>query len=128
MKRGDQVRFVAHQGIDQLIEHYQSASVHASVSWYDTPGLVNLEAGMCGCPLVIGTEGSSSEYFKDLAWYADPADPESIRRAVEHAMNDEFVSERTSSLQQRVAENFTWHHAAQATLDGYKRALSSMPI
>ncbi len=125
---GDHVRFISHQGIDELIKLYQSALVHASVSWYDTPGLVNLEAGMCGCPLVIGTEGSSTEYFEDLAWYADPADPASIREAIEHAMHDEQVHERTRDMQKRIVENYTWHHAAQATLQGYEHALSAASV
>jgi glycosyltransferase involved in cell wall biosynthesis len=100
---------------------YALAKVHVLPSWRETPGLVSLEAAAAGCQIVTTSIGSAREYFGDLAWYCHPSEPDSIRRAVEFALE----APRSDSLRRHVLSRFTWEKAAQATLAGYRRVLSS---
>lgn len=105
---------------DKLYQLYKVCKVSALPSWLDTPGLVSLEAAAMGCDLAISTRGSTTEYFKDYAFYCEPDDIESIRHAVGRAY--EHCNDGT--LQEQVLTNYTWENAAKQTLLGYKMALN----
>ena len=110
------VRFVGQCEPEALAGWYQTARVHACVSWYETPGLASLEAALCGCAVVVTPGGCTGEYFGGEAIYCRPESPESIRAAVESAM------ERgpAAALARRIAENCTWTAAAERTNEGYE--------
>jgi len=120
---GPHVRFLTHQSVDSLKSIYKGAKVHVSPSWYDTPGLVNLEAGVLGCSLVVGSDGSAYEYFGDWAQYTDPSDPASIRAAIEHALDSQPSAEGPSSLEEIIKEKFTWVRAGEETFKAYQQSL-----
>jgi len=103
----------------KLASAYKAARVFALPSLYETPGLVYLEAAVAGCNIVATEIGSAQEYFGDLAWYCDPYDVESIRRAV----LDAYHAPRTGKVQQHVLQNFTWERAVRLTSDVYKMVL-----
>jgi glycosyltransferase involved in cell wall biosynthesis len=116
---GQNVRFVDRQPAAALRELYRAARVHACVSWYETPGLANLEAALCGCAIVATPGGCTREYLGGDAHYCRPDDPAAIRAAVETALTV-GPAER---LARRVACEFTWAAAAEKTLLGYRLAL-----
>jgi glycosyltransferase involved in cell wall biosynthesis len=94
---------------------YAACACLAVVSWFETPGLVALEAGMLGVPLVLPQGGSAREYFGPMATYVKPNDLGAIRRAVLAALR----RGRSDILAAHVREQFTWTSAARATLEGY---------
>lgn len=98
------IRF--YNGVDEkaLIPFYKFCKVHVLPSWYDTPGLVNLEAGLAGCNLVTTEKGTAEEYFQNLAYYCDPADIVDIRNKVLMAYN--YPVNRKLSI--HILNNFTW--------------------
>jgi glycosyltransferase involved in cell wall biosynthesis len=102
-----------------LRDVYRSARVHVLPSWFETTGLVSLEAAACGCAVVTTSRGYAREYFGTRAVYCDPGIKGSIRRAVATAL------ERgpAPSLRQLVCDRFTWSHTAAATIAGYELAL-----
>lgn len=104
----------------ELAALYRSARVHVLPSWFETTGLVSLEAALSGCNIVSTLRGHAREYFEDLAWYCDPADPRSIRDAVFAAWN----APPTPALRERILANYTWEHTARATLDAYLEVLA----
>lgn len=104
---------------EDLAPLYRTAKVHVLPSWFETTGLVSLEAALCGCNIVSTNRGYSLEYFGDLVWYCDPADPGSIRRAVESA----YSAPPRPELQERILSRYTWVHTAKATLAAYEQAL-----
>lgn len=115
---GENVQFV-----DQLDHHdpllasaYAAAGCLALASWFETPGLVALEAAMSGTPLVLPAAGSAREYFGDLASYVLPDDPHDIRRAVMAAV----ARGRSARLAELVREHFSWRTAAQVTRGVYE--------
>ncbi|HVF10892.1 MAG TPA: glycosyltransferase family 4 protein [Abditibacteriaceae bacterium] len=109
---------------DELPDLYNAAKIHVLPSWLETTGLVSLEAALCGCNIVTTSLGHTTEYFQDMAWYCDPADPASIRQAVEAAYHAPYRSE----LRERISQNFTWEHTARATLQAYGKVLSQRPL
>jgi hypothetical protein len=119
----DKVRFIEHIPHDRLPSAYAAARVHVLPSWYDTPGLVSLEAAAAGCNIVSTDRGCTREYFKDMAWYCDPSDVNSIREAVLAAWN----APNSERLRQFVRENYTWQRAAEQTLQGYQQVLAQGP-
>jgi len=98
---------------------YAAAKVHVLPSWFDVPGLSSLEAGLAGCNVVTTDRGATREYFGDLAWYCDPGNPISIRRAVLAALE----APRDHRLRDHILVHYTWVHAAQRTLEAYTRVV-----
>ncbi len=117
--RGD-VIFCERVPHEQLPGIYALAAVHALPSWRETPGLVSLEAAAAGCKVVTTSIGSTYDYFKDEVWYCHPNDLGSIRKAVESALQ----APPSNKLREEVLTNYTWQHAAEATLAAYEETLN----
>ena len=118
---GPYVRFIDWQSPAELRALYAAVRVHACVSWYETPGLASLEAGLCGCNLVVTPGGATREYFGEQAEYSDPRDPDSIRQAVERAL----ARAPSEQLADRIRNEFNWDATARATVRGYELALAT---
>ena len=68
---------------DPLLESaYAAARVLALPSWFETPGLVALEAALAGTAVVITPHGCTREYFGDRVGYARPDRPSEIARSI----------------------------------------------
>lgn len=91
----------------------------ALASWFETPGLVALEAGMTGAPLVLTSGGCTREYFGDFALYVQPNDLGGIRQAVVDAL----ARGRSRRLAEHVQKNFSWTAVAQSTREAYEKVL-----
>jgi len=104
---------------EKLASAYKAARVFALPSLYDHPGLVYLEAAAAGCNVVATEIGSAREYLGEFAWYCNPYDIDSIRRAVLEA----YQAPKKGKAQHHVLQNFTWERAAQLTLNVYKMVL-----
>jgi glycosyltransferase involved in cell wall biosynthesis len=100
---------------------FANTKVHVMPSWGEVASIVNLEAAACGMQIVAGDRGSEMEYLGDAAEYADPADPDSIAKAVGQALRRP-PRRRGDALDLRVRA-LTWRRAAERTLQGYQRAL-----
>ncbi|HEV3341438.1 MAG TPA: glycosyltransferase [Pirellulales bacterium] len=115
---GPNVQFQAALNHDDplLASAYAACGCLALTSWYETPGLVALEAAMSGTPLVLPRGGCAREYFGGLASYVSPSDVEGIRRAV----LDALTAGRSQQLASLVREHFTWRTAAWVTREAYE--------
>jgi len=116
----DNVIFIDRVPHEELPGIYALAKVHALPSWRETPGLVSLEAAAAGCRIVTTSIGSTYDYFEDLAWYCYPDDYNSIRKAVENALQ----ASPTTALRERVLSKYTWQRAAETTLAAYEKVLN----
>lgn len=117
---GSRVQFFDFMPQTELIRHYAGAKVHALPSWFETTGLTSLEAGAMGCNLVVGEGGDTKDYFRDLAWYCQAGDLESLVKALEGALH----SGTGEKLRDLVLSEYTWEKAAQKTLQAYQTALN----
>jgi glycosyltransferase involved in cell wall biosynthesis len=104
---------------EELAELFRTVAVHVLPSWFETTGLVSLEAAACGSAVVTTFRGDTREYFGDLAFYCDPARKGSITTAVEKALELGAAPELASHVRDR----FTWKQAAQATYEAYVSVL-----
>ena len=114
---GDKVRFIPELSAQMLASAYAAARVHALVSWYDTPGLVSLEAALMQCRIVTTDRGSTREYFGDDAFYCAPDSPESIKNAVLNAWK--ASASTNCQLRDKVIKKYSWQNSATATLKAY---------
>lgn len=117
---GANVKFIDGIMQNELLQYYATSKVHVLPSWFETTGLSSLEAAAMGCNIVITDKGDTREYFGSDAFYCRPDDIDSIRQAVLNAIDAPYNKE----LQKRISDNYTWHIAANKTLEAYKKALT----
>ena len=118
---GRNVHFVGRlpHGSALLASAYAAARCVALVSWFETPGLAALEAGLSGTPLVVTSRGATREYFGPHALYAHPNRPKEIRAAVKAALRQPRSADRA----RWVRERYTWDEVALTTAKAYETVL-----
>lgn len=94
---------------------FAACKVHVLASWFETTGLVNLEAGLAGANVVSTNRGYCSEYLKGMAFYVDPRSVFSIREGILKA----FSHDRTTHLRRHILKNYTWKKVGEKTLKAY---------
>lgn len=110
------MEFIPHLQQEDLVEVLKRAKVHALASWFETTGLVSLEAAYSGCNIVISNRGDQKEYFKEDVFYCEPTNIPSITEAVQHAYTKKFNEE----LKKRIETNYIWEKTAEETYLAYK--------
>jgi len=113
------VTFLGAISHEELKKLYQVCKVHALVSWMETPGLSSLEAAAMGKNIVVTTKGDTYDYFEDYAFYCEPDDIESIKKAITKAYDGPV----NPKLKQKILEKYTWEQTAIETLKAYELAL-----
>ena len=115
---GPHVKFIGRIEHDDplLASAYAAAACVVLASWYETPSLAALEAGMSGVPLVLPRGGCAREYFGKFASYVSPDDLEQIRDATLAALG----RGRNLQLGALVRKKFSWQAAAEATREAYE--------
>ena len=118
---GKNIIFLPHIGHESelLASAYAACRVFALPSWYETPGLAALEAGLAGANIVVTREGAAKEYFMEFASYVNPADVKDVREKI----IKELQKRKTGALKQHILKNFLWKNAGQKTLSAYKKIL-----
>lgn len=101
-----------------LYKLYKVCKVSVLPSWFETPGLVSLEAGAMGCNIVITDKGTTRDYFGDMAYYFE-LNSESLKIELEKA----YKEEPNYMLQKKILSEYTWEKAAEKTLEGYFRII-----
>ena len=115
----ENVTFIDHIAQPELLKYYLKAKVHVLPSWFETTGLSSLEAGSMGCNLVVGDRGDVREYFGDFAYYCNPGDVSSVKKAVEQA----YHASAKEELRLKIQHEFNWEKAAEMTWKTYNKVL-----
>ena len=115
----NQIEFIDHISQEELVKYYQRTKIHAMVSWFETTGLSSLEAAACGCNIVVSEKGDQRDYFKDEAFYADPGEVTSIKKALLEADK----ASKSEVLIEQINDKYTWQKTAEKTFEAYKKAL-----
>lgn len=102
-----------------LASIYQKAKVHVLPSWFETTGLVSLEAMYMGCNIVITDKGDQKEYFGKYAFYCEPSSATSIKNAVDRA----YEAPYDESVKEIISQKFTWEETAIKTYEAYQIVL-----
>ncbi|MFA5008032.1 MAG: glycosyltransferase [Candidatus Omnitrophota bacterium] len=102
-----------------LASAYAACRVFVLQGWFETPGLVALEAGLAGANLAVTNAGSTKEYFAKYAEYFNPASSKSIRTAVFSALK----KNKTDELKKHIMNNFTWGKYAEENIKVYNQLM-----
>ncbi len=116
---GKNVEFLGWLASNDLSKRLAVSKVHAMPSFYETTGLSTLEALKSSCQAVITDRGAQKEIFGDHVFYCEPSDPDSIKTAIQKAMQSD------ENHRAWVEENFSWEKAAREILDIYRELLST---
>jgi glycosyltransferase involved in cell wall biosynthesis len=108
------IGFLPHDS-EELSSAYAAAKVFVLPSNFETPSLSALEAGLAGCNIVITSQGSTREYFREHAFYVDPFSPKDLKLKIRSA----FEQPKSSELKKLILENYTWDKVARKTLEAY---------
>lgn len=107
---------------DKLLKSaYAACKVFCLPSWYETPGLAALEAGLAGANIVITKEGCTKEYFDDFAVYIDPANDENIK----HKILAQIKNSKNRRLSTHIEKKYLWKNAAVETEKAYNKIIRS---
>jgi glycosyltransferase involved in cell wall biosynthesis len=105
-----------------LFSAMKNVHVVAMPSWFETCGLPGLEGGIFDANVVVTKRGYARWYYKQNAWYCDPADLSSIKASVFEAMNS---SKGSRSFSDRIKKEYTWENYATQMLKAYQLALNA---
>lgn len=119
IKENNNIKWIEKVDNKDLYALYKICKLHILPSWFDTPGLVSLEAAAVGAKIVVSVKGTTEEYFKNFVEYCDPNTPKSIIEAIRRA-DEKNVD---MQLKNHILENFTWDKAANVTLKAYTKIL-----
>ena len=116
----ENISFLSRVSMSRLNELYLESEIHILPSWFETTGLVSLEAAYLGCKIVVSPEGDTKDYFKNLAKYCTPGSIESIRKSIDEAHKMEYTDE----LRTLVLNEYNWQQAAKKTHQVYEEILN----
>jgi glycosyltransferase involved in cell wall biosynthesis len=119
---GSNVEFISGISQVELAQLYSKAKVHVLPSWFETAGLSSLEAAAMHCNIVITDKGDTQEYFGNNAFYCEPDDIDSIRKATELAA----MAPINYSFSEKIKEKYNWKHAAWETKKAYEEVLKAV--
>ena len=124
-------------GIDRVLDVFPSASdavlaeAYANAELFVYPSLCEgfgfppLEAMSLGCPVLVSHSSSLPEVCRDGASYFDPADPDSLARALAGALSLKAANAPVIARGREIAAGFDWHCCGQQTYDVYRTCLQS---
>ena len=94
---------------------YAACKVFCLPSFYETPGIAALEAGLAGANIVITKQGGTQEYFGNLALFIDTKSVDNITATI----NKSLQSDCSTELAQQILNNYTWEVLAKKTKQVY---------
>ena len=115
----ENVEFVGWQNMEHLLESYRSAKVLVLPSFFETFGLVALEAMSQGCNVVIADRPDMKSIFNQNVLRCNPHDPNDIRQKIEQAL--ELPVYKLNDAQRAT---YNWPAIAKQLQSIYKNTLS----
>jgi glycosyltransferase involved in cell wall biosynthesis len=120
------VRFTGRLTREELARHYSAARIAIVPSLYEGFGLPAAEAMACGTPVIATAGGALPEVVGDAGLVVPPRSADALAAAIRQLLHDEQAQQRMGEAGiRRVAERFSWHQAARATLEVYREVLTS---
>ncbi len=121
----ERVRFPEWLSDEQLEGLYAAAEVFVLPSLIEGFGLPVLEAMLRGVPVACSNIPALVEVVGDAALTFDPHSPEELVAALRRLLDDRPLATSLAERGRARAAEFTWRRTAQATLEGYRRAIAS---
>jgi D-inositol-3-phosphate glycosyltransferase len=108
-----------------LPEYYSAADVLAVPSYYESFGLVALEALACGTPVVTTPVGAMENIVQDgvTGYVSTDSDPPQFAKDIETILLKQQHNGLSSSKIRATVAGYTWSRSASLLLDAYRTAL-----
>jgi len=122
----ERVVFLDFVSQEDLVHLYNLATCLVYPSYYESFGLVQVEAMACGCPVVAADTGALPEVAGDAATFCNPNDPADIGKAILRLVNDPAyrAAQREKGLKR--AATYTWDRCAVQTLAVLREVVESI--
>ncbi len=101
------------------------ASIYALPAKYEPFGLSVLEAGLCGCALVLGDIPSLREIWEDCALFVNPDDPDQLQSTILSFIHQPWLRREYAERARRRALEFTPDKMGEAYWQLYQELLES---
>jgi D-inositol-3-phosphate glycosyltransferase len=122
---GERVWFLGAVDHEQLPLYYNAADVCVVPSYYESFGLVALEAMACGTPVVASRVGGLTGTVRDgetgylISWRC----PEPFAERLELLLGNEALRRRFGEAAREVVERYRWANVAEAVVGLYQELL-----
>ena len=120
-KRGN-VLFLSQIEQKDLIPIYKNALCHCLPSFYDTTGLVNLEALLCGCPIVVSNSRHCPIKYYEFDKYGEICNPYSCK-SIRNAVLKIIKGKKDLKISPEYARKISYKNVADLTFDAYKKII-----
>lgn len=120
------VRFTGYVGMNLKPLYFRAADVFCLPSVaHEIFGIVNLEAMVCGVPIVASKIGGVPDVVKDgeNGLLVPPRNPEALADAIMYLLENEYVREKMGSNGQKKAKNYSWDGIAARVEMVYQRMI-----
>jgi glycosyltransferase involved in cell wall biosynthesis len=97
----------------KLVGLYRHAELVVFPSFYETFGLISLEAMACGTPLVASRMPAIPEIAGDAAEYFDPYDVNEMAEKIEKVLNDETLRQELIRKGKERVKKYSWEESAR---------------
>jgi len=108
---------------EKLCEIYKKSKVYALSSWFETTGLVFLEAVSCGIKSIVASGDRAKEYLEENAIYCNPESISSQVTSLQQAVKSSTVN---PNFKEFVKKTYTWENCAVKTLEVYNKVLGKL--
>lgn len=109
---------------EEIENYYRLARIHANTSWFEVASLVNLEAAIAGCQVVMSDVGYQKDFFQNQVFYCQPDDSDSIQRAILEAYHHPKSSQDDFFKKKK----FSWDLSSEKTYNVYSSVLKDLPL
>jgi len=107
-----------------LVSHYRGAALFVFPSLYEGFGLPPLEAMSFNCPVACSNTSSVSEIVGEAGIYFNPHSADSMRDAMECAMNSKELCAQLIDKGKERLKMFSWDRCVSETADVYQSVVS----
>ncbi|MEM6997322.1 MAG: glycosyltransferase family 1 protein [Patescibacteria group bacterium] len=117
------VDFLGFVSDEELSWAYSNAAAFVQASTSEGFGLMNLEAMVCGCPVVSSNATCLPEICGDAAHYFDPNNADEMYAAIDEVLSNEALRKRLVANGKKQVKNYSWSKMAKETKSVYDRIL-----
>ncbi|HPP50327.1 MAG TPA: glycosyltransferase family 4 protein [Spirochaetota bacterium] len=122
----NKVEFVGAASTDELVHHYNEATIAIVPSVYEGFGFPAAEAMACGTPVIASDGGALREVVGDAGIVVSARDEVALANAIDNLLqNKKLLQELSHKGIKRVQTHFNWDNAALQMAAIYEKVISS---